>query len=140
MHLGGIPAQELVALGVFAFACLEVERRSRRALRAAGSGNLFSQQRQCRRLFLAGQLFQRRQLLGRGAHISWLRMRRNTPLSMLPPQKTMPTFFPARRSRSFGSAAKPIAPAPSTRFFATERMVRRASAVSASVTVTKSAS
>ena len=67
----------------------------------------------------------------RGASVSW---------SMFAPESTIPTVLPARVSRSFRRPARPAAPAPSTSVWVVERTRRTASAISASVTVTKPAS
>ena len=58
---------------------------------------------------------------------------------MFAPQKTTPTALPSSWLANFTAAAMPIAPAPSTNWCVDDRMSRTASAISASVTVTKSA-
>ena len=61
----------------------------------------------------------------------------STSGSMLPPQRTRPTFFREAR-RSFISAARPTAPAPSTTVFSISSSIRIACSMSSSETRTTS--
>ena len=58
--------------------------------------------------------------------------------SMLPPQRTRPTFLPAKRRGCFISAARPTAPAPSTTVFSISSSIRIACSMSSSETRTTS--
>src|SRR5207247_519970 len=69
-----------------------------------------------------------------------LRTRRSVGVSIFEPDRTTATLLPASVSRSLKRPASPAAPAPSARLCVARRKRRRASAISASDTVTKPAS